>query len=62
MKKLVMLAVAVLGTTAMVSAQTTPAQTTLAKEAKAPKKEKKADKKAKKAEVKAEAAKPEAKK
>lgn len=48
MKNLVMLAVALLGTTAMVSAQTTPAQTTPVKEAKAPKKDKKADKKAKK--------------
>ncbi len=46
MKKLVMLAVAILGTTAMVSAQTTPAQTAPAKEAKVSKKEKKADKKA----------------
>lgn len=62
MKKLVMLAVAVLGTTAMVNAQTTPTQTTPVKEAKAPKKEKKAEKKAKKAEVKAEAAKAETKK
>ena len=52
MKKLVMLAVAVFGTTAMVSAQTTPAQTTPVKEAKAPKKDKKADTKAKKAEAK----------
>ncbi len=53
-----MLAVAVLGTTAMVNAQTTPAQTTPVKEAKAPKKDKKADKKAKKTEaVKPEAAK-----
>ncbi|MBF4467182.1 hypothetical protein [Flavobacterium sp. LC2016-12] len=57
MKKLVMLAVAVLGTTAMVSAQITPSQTTPVKEAKAPKKEKKADKKTKKAEAKPEAAK-----
>lgn len=56
MKKLVMLAIAVLGTTAMVNAQTAPAKVTPVKEAKAPKKEKKADKKAKKA----EAAKPEA--
>ncbi|WPO80697.1 hypothetical protein [Flavobacterium sp. KACC 22761] len=57
MKKIVMLAVAVLGTVAMVNAQTTPTQakTAPAKEAKAPAKEKKADKKAKKA----EAAKPE---
>lgn len=62
MKKLVMLAVAILGTTAMVNAQATPAQTALVKEAKAPKKEKKAEKKAKKAEVKAEAAKAETKK
>jgi len=51
MKKLVMLAVAILGTTAMVNAQTTPAQTTPVKEAKAAKKEKKAEKKAKKAEA-----------
>ncbi len=57
MKKLVMLAVAVLGTTAMVSAQTTPTQTAPAKEAKVSKKDKKADKKAKKAEAKPEAAK-----
>jgi hypothetical protein len=43
MKKLVMLAVAILGTTAMVNAQTTPV-----KEAKAAKKEKKQRKKPKK--------------
>ncbi|OIV43003.1 hypothetical protein [Flavobacterium johnsoniae] len=37
MKKLILLAVAVLGTTAMVSAQTTPAQAAPAKEVKATK-------------------------
>lgn len=37
MKKLVLLAVAVLGTTVMVNAQTTPAQTAPAKEVKATK-------------------------
>ena len=57
MKKLVLLVVAVLGTTAMVSAQTTAAQTAPAKEANVSKKEKKADKKTKKAEAKPEAAK-----
>ncbi|KOP35812.1 hypothetical protein DBB36_04140 [Flavobacterium sp. WLB] len=57
MKKLILLAVAVLGTTAMVNAQTTPVKETPAKEAKVAKKEKKADKKAKKAEAKPEAAK-----
>jgi len=57
MKKLVMLAVAILGTTAMVNAQTTPTKTAPAKETKVSKKEKKADKKAKKAEAKPEAAK-----
>jgi len=46
MKKLILLAVAVLGTTAMVNAQTAPVKETPAKEAKAAKKEKKADKKA----------------
>lgn len=58
MKKLAILAVAVLGTFSMVNAQTTPAKETQTKEAKAPKKDKK-DKKAK-TEKKAEAAKPEA--
>ncbi len=58
MKKLVMLAVAVLGTTAMVNAQNTPAQSTPVKEAKVAKKDKKTDKAAKKvAMVKPEAAK-----
>ncbi|MCC9018386.1 MULTISPECIES: hypothetical protein [Flavobacterium] len=56
MRKLVMLAVAVLGTVAMVNAQTAPVKSAPVKEAKAPKKEKKADKKAKKE----AAAKPEA--
>lgn len=42
MKKLILLAVAVLGTTAMVNAQTAPVKETPAKEAKAAKKEKKA--------------------
>lgn len=56
MKKLTMLAIAVLGTTAMINAQTTPVKTASVKEAKVSKKEKKADKKTKKA----EAAKPEA--
>ncbi|SHF84560.1 hypothetical protein [Flavobacterium defluvii] len=57
MKKLVLLAVAVLGTAAMVNAQTTPVKETQAKEVKAAKKEKKADKKTKKAEAKPESAK-----
>jgi len=59
MKKLAILAVAVLGTFSMVNAQTTPAPATQTKEAKAPKQDKKAHKKAK-GEKKAEAAKPEA--
>jgi hypothetical protein len=63
MKKLVMFAVFVLGTAAMVNAQTTPAQaqTTASKEVKAAKPNKKEHKKAK-ADKKAEtnAAKPEA--
>ena len=58
MKKLAILAVAVLGTFSMVNAQTTPAATSTTKEAKAPKHEKK-HKKAK-GEKKADAAKPEA--
>jgi hypothetical protein len=58
MKKLAILAVAVLGTFSMVNAQTTPAATPTTKEAKATKHEKK-HKKAK-GEKKAEAAKPEA--
>ena len=58
MKKLLMLLVAVLGTTAMVSAQTTPAAAAPAKEVKATKHHKnKADKKAKTEVPKAEAAK-----
>ncbi|KAF2329513.1 hypothetical protein [Flavobacterium ginsenosidimutans] len=61
MKKLAILAVAVLGTFSMVNAQTTPAQTTQTKEAKAPKYDKKTNKKAK-GEKKAETAKPEAEK
>jgi hypothetical protein len=61
MKKLAILAVALLGTFAMVNAQTTPAPATQTKEAKAPKQDKKANKKAK-TEKKAEAAKPEASK
>nr|WP_294786926.1 hypothetical protein [uncultured Flavobacterium sp.] len=56
MKKLAILAVAVLGTFSMVNAQTTPAPAAQTKEVKAPKKDKK-DKKAK-TEKKAEAAKP----
>lgn len=47
MKKLVLLAAAILGTTAMVSAQTTPAQAAPAKEVKATKHHHKANKKAK---------------
>lgn len=62
MRKLAILAVAVLGTVGMVNAQTAPAQTTPVKEAKAPKKDKKADKKAKKAAAKPAAAKEEMKK
>ncbi|HEU0124871.1 hypothetical protein [Flavobacterium sp.] len=58
MKKLAILAVAVLGTFSMVNAQTTPAPAQ-AKEVKAAKHDKKANKKAK-GEKKAEAAKPEA--
>ncbi|WP_417939679.1 hypothetical protein [Flavobacterium sp. RS13.1] len=60
MKKLVMLAVFLLGTAAMVNAQTTPAQATASKEVKAVKHDKKGHKKAK-ADKKAEtdAAKPE---
>ena len=58
MKKLAILAVAVLGTFSMVNAQTTPVATATTKEAKAPKHEKK-HKKAK-GEKKADAAKPEA--
>jgi len=57
MKKLAILAVAVLGTFAMANAQTTPAPAK--KEAKTEKHDKKADKKAK-GEKKAETAKPEA--
>ncbi|MCP2027028.1 hypothetical protein L1276_002172 [Flavobacterium sp. HSC-32F16] len=56
MKKLILLAAAVLGTTAMVSAQTTPAQTAPAKEVKATKHHHKANKKAKAEAPKAEAA------
>ncbi|WP_256371861.1 hypothetical protein [Flavobacterium sp. YO64] len=41
MKKLVMLAIAVLGTTAMINAQMTPAKAAPVKEAKAPKKRQK---------------------
>lgn len=61
MKKLVMFAVFVIGTSAMVNAQTTPAQTTASKEVKATKPNKKEHKKAK-ADKKAEtnAVKPEA--
>lgn len=61
MKKLVMLAVFLLGTAAMVNAQATPAQGAASKEVKAVKHDKKAHKKAK-ADKKAEtdAAKPEA--
>lgn len=61
MKKLVMLAVFLLGTAAMVNAQTTPAQATTSKEVKTAKHDKKGHKKAK-ADKKAEtdAAKPEA--
>lgn len=58
MKKLAILAVAVLGTFSMVNAQTTPAPAQT-KEVKAAKHDKKANKKAK-GEKKAEAAKPEA--
>ena len=47
MKKLILLAVAVLGTTAMVNAQTTPAQAAPAKEVKATKHHHKGNKKAK---------------
>jgi hypothetical protein len=60
MKNLFIVLVAVLGTSAMVSAQTTPSQTASAKEVKATKHHKsKADKKAKteKSEAKAEATK-----
>ncbi|WP_343696684.1 hypothetical protein [Flavobacterium sp.] len=47
MKKLILLAVAVLGTSAMVNAQTTPAQTAPAKEVKATKHHHKGNKKSK---------------
>lgn len=47
MKKLILLAVAVLGTTAMINAQTTPAQAAPAKEVKATKHHHKGNKKAK---------------
>ncbi|MET3027092.1 hypothetical protein ABXT06_10470 [Flavobacterium sp. UW10123] len=56
MKKLILLAVAVLGTSAMVSAQTTPAQAAPTKEVKATKHHHKGSKKAKAEAPKEEAA------